>query len=77
MLFCFLFFLCCCLTVQNQRYPSQTRTAKPPLRFGKKVFQNNANVSSVGDPQATLGTYSQAYGTVNRTELNNLLRGHQ
>ncbi|MCI4392131.1 hypothetical protein PGIGA_G00142560 [Pangasianodon gigas] len=69
--------LCVTSARLNERSPSQTRTAKPPLRFSKKVFQTSSNVSSAGDPRAKLGSYSQAYGTITRTELNNLLKGHQ
>nr|XP_020462535.1 mitogen-activated protein kinase 15 [Monopterus albus]XP_020462536.1 mitogen-activated protein kinase 15 [Monopterus albus] len=58
----------------NQRTNSQVRDARPPPRFNKKVFQNNCNVAAAGDPRAKLGSYSQAYGTINKTELDNLLR---
>ncbi|XP_075995744.1 mitogen-activated protein kinase 15 [Genypterus blacodes] len=53
---------------------SQAREARPPQRFGKKVFQNHCNVSGAGDPRAKLGSYSQAYGTINKTDLDNLLQ---
>lgn len=65
------------LIFQNQRSPSQTRDAKPPPKFSKKVFQSNSNVSAAGDPRAKLGSYSQAYGTISKTELNNLLKSCQ
>ncbi|XP_041664010.1 mitogen-activated protein kinase 15 [Cheilinus undulatus] len=55
----------------NQRSNTQTR---PPPRFSKKVFQSNCNVAAAGDPRAKLGSYSQAYGTINKTDLDNLLR---
>ncbi|XP_078124043.1 mitogen-activated protein kinase 15 isoform X2 [Sander vitreus] len=58
----------------NQRSTSQVREALPPTRFSKKVFQSNCNVAAAGDPRAKLGSYSQAYGTINKTELDNLLR---
>ncbi|KAL2080321.1 hypothetical protein ACEWY4_024114 [Coilia grayii] len=62
----------------NQRSPSQTREARPQVRFSKKVFQSNANVSAAGDPRAKLGSYAQAYGTISKTDLDNLLRSrHQ
>nr|WRY74758.1 mitogen-activated protein kinase 15 [Rachycentron canadum] len=51
-----------------------TRGARPPPRFSKKVFQSNCNVAAAGDPRAKLGSYSQAYGTINKTELDNLLQ---
>lgn len=62
------------LSMQNQRSTSQVREALPPTRFSKKVFQSNCNVAAAGDPRAKLGSYSQAYGTINKTELDNLLR---
>ncbi|XP_034017224.1 mitogen-activated protein kinase 15 [Thalassophryne amazonica] len=55
---------------------SHPREAKPPQRFSKKVFQTNCNVAAAGDPRAKLGSYSQAYGTINKTELDNLLQNH-
>ncbi|XP_041868107.1 mitogen-activated protein kinase 15 isoform X2 [Melanotaenia boesemani] len=58
----------------NQRSNSQVREARPPPRFSKKVFQNHCNVAAAGDPRAKLGSYSQAYGTINKTGLDNLLR---
>ncbi|KAM9738203.1 mitogen-activated protein kinase 15 [Menidia menidia] len=58
----------------NQRSSPQVREARPPPRFSKKVFQNNCNVAAAGDPRAKLGSYSQAYGTINKTELDNLLQ---
>lgn len=58
----------------NQRSLSQTREARPPPRFSKKIFLSNSNVAAAGDPRAKLGSYSQAYGTINKTELDNLLR---
>ncbi|XP_072530994.1 mitogen-activated protein kinase 15 [Salminus brasiliensis] len=69
--------LCVTSARLNQRSPSQTREAKPPPRFSKKVFQSNSNVSAAGDPRAKLGSYSQAYGTINKTELDNLLKNCQ
>ncbi|XP_031441893.1 mitogen-activated protein kinase 15 [Clupea harengus] len=70
--------LCVTSARLNQRSPSQTREARPQVRFSKKVFQSNSNVSVAGDPRAKLGSYSQAYGTINKTELDNLLRSrHQ
>ncbi|XP_061597822.1 mitogen-activated protein kinase 15 isoform X2 [Cololabis saira] len=52
----------------------QAREARPPPRYSKKVFQNNCNVAAAGDPRAKLGSYSQAYGTISKTELDSLLR---
>ncbi|XP_061752697.1 mitogen-activated protein kinase 15 [Nerophis ophidion] len=50
------------------------REGRPAPRFSKKVFQNNCNVSAAGDPRAKLGSYCQAYGTISKTELDNLLQ---
>ncbi|XP_039976782.1 mitogen-activated protein kinase 15 isoform X2 [Xiphias gladius] len=58
----------------NQRSNPPVREARPPPHFSKKVFQSNCNVAAAGDPRAKLGSYSQAYGTINKTELDNLLR---
>ncbi|XP_022602710.1 mitogen-activated protein kinase 15 isoform X2 [Seriola dumerili] len=58
----------------NQRSNPQVCEARPLPRFSKKVFQSNCNVAAAGDPRAKLGSYSQAYGTINKTELDNLLR---
>lgn len=59
----------------NQRSNSQVRDARPPPpRFSKKVFQSNCNVAAAGDPRAKLGSYSQAYGTISKTDLDNLLQ---
>uniref|UniRef100_A0AAR2JPP8 Mitogen-activated protein kinase 15 n=1 Tax=Pygocentrus nattereri TaxID=42514 RepID=A0AAR2JPP8_PYGNA len=69
--------LCVTSARLNQRSPSQTRDAKPPPRFSKKVFQSNSNISAAGDPRAKLGSYAQAYGTINKTELDNLLKSCQ
>ncbi|XP_047460169.1 mitogen-activated protein kinase 15 isoform X3 [Mugil cephalus] len=60
--------------LQNQRSCPQSREARPQPRFNKKVFQSNCNVAAAGDPRAKLGSYAQAYGTINKTELDNLLR---
>lgn len=60
--------------VQNQRSSAQVREDRPPPRFSKKVFQSNCNVAAAGDPRAKLGSYTQAYGTINKSDLDNLLR---
>ncbi|XP_041105181.1 mitogen-activated protein kinase 15-like isoform X2 [Polyodon spathula] len=58
----------------NQRSHSQTREARPAPKFSKKMFQSTSNVGAAGDPRAKLGSYSQAYGTISKTGLQNLLR---
>ncbi|KAJ8273920.1 hypothetical protein GJAV_G00106940 [Gymnothorax javanicus] len=66
------------LEPQPTRGPSSAmqpqRDSRPAPRYSRKVFQNSSNVGAAGDPRAKLGSYSQAYGTINRTELENLRR---
>lgn len=66
--------LCVTSARLNQRSNSHSRDAKLPPRFSKKVFQSNSNVSAAGDPRAKLGSYSQAYGTISQSGLDNLRR---
>lgn len=63
-----------CITSARLNQRSQVRDSRPPVRYSKKVFQNNCNVAAAGDPRAKLGSYSQAYGTISRTDLDNLLK---
>lgn len=65
-----------CITSARLNQRSQGREARPPARFSKKVFQNNCNVAAAGDPRAKLGSYSQAYGTISKTGLDNLLKNN-
>ncbi|XP_077599135.1 mitogen-activated protein kinase 15 [Stigmatopora nigra] len=69
--------LCVANTNQNQLSSSQGRDARPGARFSKKVFQNNCNVSAAGDPRAKLGSYCQAYGTIAKSQLDDLLQSNQ
>ncbi|XP_077404598.1 mitogen-activated protein kinase 15 isoform X2 [Vanacampus margaritifer] len=62
------------ITNSNPRSASQAHDGRTAPRFSKKVFQNNCNVSAAGDPRAKLGSYCQAYGTISKTELDNLLQ---
>lgn len=62
------------LPMQNQHSNAKVHEARPPPRFSKKVFQSNCNVAAAGDPRAKLGSYTQAYGTINKSDLDNLLR---
>ncbi|XP_057683767.1 mitogen-activated protein kinase 15 [Corythoichthys intestinalis] len=62
---------------QEQCSSSQARDARPAPRFSKKVFQNNCNVSAAGDPRAKLGSYCQAYGTISKSQLDDLLQTNQ
>uniref|UniRef100_A0A8C1QWH7 Mitogen-activated protein kinase 15 n=1 Tax=Cyprinus carpio TaxID=7962 RepID=A0A8C1QWH7_CYPCA len=66
--------LCVTSARLNQRSNLHSRDAKLPPKFSKKVFQSNSNVSAAGDPRAKLGSYSQAYGTISKSGLDNLLR---
>lgn len=60
------------LSVTSARLNQRETRLQP--RFSKKMFQNNCNVAAAGDPRAKLGSYTQAYGTINKTDLDNLLR---
>ncbi|OPJ85841.1 hypothetical protein AV530_013995 [Patagioenas fasciata monilis] len=44
----------------------------PVLKPGKKMFQVTANVGAAGDPKASMGSYSQAYGTICKSALQSL-----
>uniref|UniRef100_A0A8C2KYI1 Mitogen-activated protein kinase 15 n=1 Tax=Cyprinus carpio TaxID=7962 RepID=A0A8C2KYI1_CYPCA len=66
--------LCVTSARLNQRSNLHSRDAKLPPKFSKKVFQSNSDVSAAGDPRAKLGSYSQAYGTISKSGLDNLLR---
>ncbi|XP_061086174.1 mitogen-activated protein kinase 15-like [Conger conger] len=57
-----------------QQTPSQVRDTRVLPRYSRKVFQNSANVGAAGDARAKLGCYSQTYGTITRSELENLRR---
>ncbi|XP_043923321.1 mitogen-activated protein kinase 15 [Protopterus annectens] len=56
----------------NQRTALQNRESRTAQRFSKKMFQSTSNVGASGDAKATLGSYSQAYGTISKTGLENL-----
>ncbi|XP_069815860.1 mitogen-activated protein kinase 15 [Dendropsophus ebraccatus] len=57
----------------NQRSPAvQTRDIRSAQKFSKKMFQGASNVSTVGDPKASLHSYTQAYGTISKSALQNL-----
>ncbi|XP_021400083.2 mitogen-activated protein kinase 15 isoform X1 [Lonchura striata] len=42
------------------------------LKPSKKMFQITANVGAAGDPRASMGSYSQAYGTISKSALQSL-----
>ncbi|NXL87767.1 MK15 kinase, partial [Alectura lathami] len=48
------------------------KDARPPLKPSRKMFQISANVGAAGDPKASLGSYSQAYGTICQSALQSL-----
>ncbi|XP_032079124.1 mitogen-activated protein kinase 15 isoform X3 [Thamnophis elegans] len=51
---------------------SRGREAHFFLKPCKKMFQVTANVGIAGDPKAHLGSYSQSYGTICKSALQNL-----
>ncbi|NXW93666.1 MK15 kinase, partial [Alopecoenas beccarii] len=44
----------------------------PILKPSKKMFQITANMGAAGDPKASMGSYSQAYGTICKSALQSL-----
>ncbi|XP_039382553.1 mitogen-activated protein kinase 15 isoform X5 [Mauremys reevesii] len=60
-------------TRQNPRNPQfPSRDAHPLLKSSKKMFQVTANMGAAGDPKASMGSYSQSYGTICKSALQNL-----
>ncbi|XP_044861533.1 mitogen-activated protein kinase 15 isoform X3 [Mauremys mutica] len=55
---------------RNPQFPS--RDAHPLLKSSKKMFQVTANMGAAGDPKASMGSYSQSYGTICKSALQNL-----
>ncbi|NXC14132.1 MK15 kinase, partial [Corythaeola cristata] len=63
-----LFFL-----AQNPRNTQfHTKDVHPLLKSSKKMFQITANIGAAGDPKASMGSYSQAYGTICKSALQSL-----
>ncbi|XP_048697857.2 mitogen-activated protein kinase 15 isoform X1 [Caretta caretta] len=58
------------LNPRNPQFPS--RDAHPLLKSSKKMFQVTANMGAAGDPKASMGSYSQSYGTICKSALQNL-----
>ncbi|KAM7176138.1 mitogen-activated protein kinase 15 isoform 1-T1 [Macrochelys suwanniensis] len=58
------------LNPRNPQFPS--RDAHPLLKSSKKMFQVTANMGVAGDPKASMGSYSQSYGTICKSALQNL-----
>ncbi|XP_019409291.1 PREDICTED: mitogen-activated protein kinase 15 isoform X1 [Crocodylus porosus] len=52
--------------------PFQTKDAHPFLKSSKKMFQITANMGAAGDPKASMGSYSQSYGTICKSALHSL-----
>ncbi|XP_009083502.2 mitogen-activated protein kinase 15 [Serinus canaria] len=55
---------------KNSQCPS--KDVRPLLKPSKKMFQITANVGAAGDPRASMGSYSQAYGTISKSALQSL-----
>ncbi|XP_009070328.1 PREDICTED: mitogen-activated protein kinase 15-like, partial [Acanthisitta chloris] len=55
---------------RNSQCPS--KDVRPLLKPSKKMFQITANVGAAGDPKASMGSYSQAYGTISKSALQSL-----
>ncbi|XP_044130891.1 mitogen-activated protein kinase 15-like, partial [Bufo gargarizans] len=57
----------------NQRTPVVPgRDVRSVQKFSKKMFQGASNVGTAGDPKASLHSYTQAYGTISKSALQNL-----
>uniref|UniRef100_A0A4X2MEP8 Mitogen-activated protein kinase 15 n=1 Tax=Vombatus ursinus TaxID=29139 RepID=A0A4X2MEP8_VOMUR len=52
--------------------PGPTQEARAPLRPARKMFQSSASQGTMGAAKASLGGYSQAYGTICRSALYDL-----
>ncbi|XP_052521151.1 mitogen-activated protein kinase 15 isoform X1 [Tympanuchus pallidicinctus] len=64
-------------SVQNpSRHPRNTqlhsKDVRPLQKCSKKMFHMTANVGAAGDPKASMGSYSQAYGTICKSALQSL-----
>ncbi|GAB0181136.1 mitogen-activated protein kinase 15 [Grus japonensis] len=51
---------------------SHSKDVRPFLKSSKKMFQITANMGAAGDPKASMGSYSQAYGTICKSALQSL-----
>ncbi|KFP95633.1 Mitogen-activated protein kinase 15, partial [Leptosomus discolor] len=49
-----------------------SKDVRPLLKSSKKMFQITANTGAAGDPKASMGSYSQAYGTIRKSALQSL-----
>ncbi|NXK05895.1 MK15 kinase, partial [Herpetotheres cachinnans] len=58
---------------QNPRNTEfQSKDVHPLRKPSKKMFQITANMGAAGDPKASMGSYSQAYGTICKSALQSL-----
>uniref|UniRef100_A0A8C6ZWH8 Mitogen-activated protein kinase 15 n=1 Tax=Nothoprocta perdicaria TaxID=30464 RepID=A0A8C6ZWH8_NOTPE len=55
------------LNPRNDQFHS--KDVCPFLKSSKKMFQITANMGAAGDPKASMGSYSQAYGTICKSAL--------
>ncbi|XP_074997058.1 mitogen-activated protein kinase 15 isoform X2 [Calonectris borealis] len=46
-----------------------SKDVRPLPKSSKKMFQITANMGAAGDPKASMGSYSQAYGTICKSAL--------
>ncbi|NXI38966.1 MK15 kinase, partial [Galbula dea] len=51
---------------------SHSKEVHPLPKSSKKMFQITANMGAAGDPKASMGSYSQAYGTICKSALQSL-----
>ncbi|NWY56059.1 MK15 kinase, partial [Chionis minor] len=49
-----------------------SKDVHPLLKSSKKMFRVTANMGAAGDPKASMGSYSQAYGTICKSALQSL-----
>ncbi|NXF53470.1 MK15 kinase, partial [Oceanites oceanicus] len=49
-----------------------SKDVRPLPKSSKKMFQITANMGAAGDPKASMGSYSQAYGTICKSALQSL-----
>uniref|UniRef100_A0A8D0H520 mitogen-activated protein kinase n=1 Tax=Sphenodon punctatus TaxID=8508 RepID=A0A8D0H520_SPHPU len=71
--FCLPDLLCFFILLQNPKNTHlHSRETHPILKSSKKMFQVTANLGAAGDPKASLGSYSQSYGTICKSALQNL-----
>ncbi|KAM9304310.1 mitogen-activated protein kinase 15 isoform 1-T2 [Morus bassanus] len=49
-----------------------SKDVHPLPKSSKKMFQITANMGAAGDPKASMGSYSQAYGTICKSALQSL-----